>query len=176
MDRRAWRATVNGVTKVRHNWAANTRFVIDFLARSKCLLISWLQSPSAVILKPKVSHCFYCFPIYLSWSDGTGSHDFVLWLLNFKPVFSLCSFTLIKRFFSFSSLSASTVVLSAYVRLLIFLPTILIPACDSSSPAFHMIYSACNLNKQGDNIQPCWTPFPILNQLVFPCPGLTFAS
>ena len=41
--------------------------VIAFLPRSKCLLISWLQSPSAVILEPKkiVCHYFHCFPIYL---------------------------------------------------------------------------------------------------------------
>ena len=47
-----------------------SRLVIAFLPRSKHLLISWLQSPSAVILDPqnKVSHCF---PIYLPWSDGT---------------------------------------------------------------------------------------------------------
>ena len=45
-----------------------SRLVIAFLPGSKCLLISWLQSPSAVILEPpinKVSHCFHCFPIYL---------------------------------------------------------------------------------------------------------------
>ena len=44
-----------------------SRFFIAFLPRNKCLLISWLQSPSAVILEPKkiVSHCFHCFPIYL---------------------------------------------------------------------------------------------------------------
>ena len=45
-----------------------SRLVITFLPRSKHLLISWLQSPSAVILEPpqnKVCHCFYCFPIYL---------------------------------------------------------------------------------------------------------------
>ena len=44
-----------------------SRLVITFLPRSKCLLISWLQPPSAVILKlkrNKVSHCFHCFPIY----------------------------------------------------------------------------------------------------------------
>ena len=43
-----------------------SRLVITFLPRSKLLLISWLQSPSAVILEPrnKVSHCFHCFPIY----------------------------------------------------------------------------------------------------------------
>ena len=41
-----------------------SRLVITFLPRSKCLLISWLQLPSAVILENKVSHCFHCFPIY----------------------------------------------------------------------------------------------------------------
>ena len=44
-----------------------SRLVITFLPRSKCLLISWLQSPSAVILEPNkiVCHCYHCFPIYL---------------------------------------------------------------------------------------------------------------
>ena len=74
--------------------------------------------------------------------------------LSFKPTFSLSSFTFIKRIFRSSSLSAIRVVLSAYLRLLIFLPAILIPACASSSPAFLMMYSAYKLNKQGDNIQP----------------------
>ena len=51
-----------------------SRLVIAFLPRSKYLLISWLQSPSAVIFEPKKikCHCFHCFPIYLPWSDGTG--------------------------------------------------------------------------------------------------------
>ena len=51
--------------------------VIAFLPRSKRLLISWLQSPSAVILEPKkiVCHCFHIFPIYLPWSDETGCHN-----------------------------------------------------------------------------------------------------
>ena len=54
-----------------------SRLVIGFLPRSKSLLISWLQSPSAVILEPPkiVRHCFYCIPIYLLGSDGTGCHD-----------------------------------------------------------------------------------------------------
>ena len=54
-----------------------SRLVMVFLPRSKCLLISWLQSPSAVILEPKkiVSHCVHCFPIYLPCSDGTRCHD-----------------------------------------------------------------------------------------------------
>ena len=52
------------------------RLVIAFLTRSKHLLISWPQSPSAVILKPpqnKFCHCCHCFPTYLPWSDGTRS-------------------------------------------------------------------------------------------------------
>ena len=54
-----------------------SRLVITFLPRSKCLLISWLKSPSAVILEPEKikSDSFHCFPIYLTWSDGTGCHD-----------------------------------------------------------------------------------------------------
>ena len=51
-------------------------FVIAFLPRGKCLLISWVQSLSTVILEPrKICHSFHFFPIYLPWSDGTGSHD-----------------------------------------------------------------------------------------------------
>ena len=75
-------------------------------------------------------------------------------MLSFKPAFSLSSFTSIKRLFNSSLPSAISVVSSAYLRLLIFLPATLIPACASSSPAFHMMYSVYKLNRQGDNIQP----------------------
>ena len=51
-----------------------SRWVITFLPRSKCILISWLQSPSAVILEPQKIVC-HCFPIYLPWGDGTGCHN-----------------------------------------------------------------------------------------------------
>ena len=122
----------------------------------------------------KVWHCFHCFLIYLPWSDGTRCHD--LSFLNVEPTFSLSSLTFIKRHFSSSSLSTIRVVSSAYLRWLIFLPAILIPACASSSPAFLMMYSAYKLKKQGDNIQPWRTPFPIWNQSVVPCPVLTVAS
>ena len=52
-----------------------SRLVITFLPRSKRLLISWLPSPSVVILEPrnKVCHCFHCFSNCLPWSDGTGA-------------------------------------------------------------------------------------------------------
>ena len=52
-----------------------SRLVVAFLPRSKSLLISWLQSPSAEILEPKKINSLHCFPIYLPWSDGTGCHD-----------------------------------------------------------------------------------------------------
>ena len=96
---------------------------------------------------------------------GLDAMTVVFWMLRFKPTFSLSSFTFIKRLFSFSSLSAIRMVSSAYLRLLIFLLAILIPACASSSPAFHMMYSAYTLNKQGDSIQPWRIPFPIWNQV-----------
>ena len=55
-------------------------------------------------------------------------------------------------------------------------PGILIPACTSSSLTFYMTYSTYTLNKQGDNIQPCGTLFPILCQSIVPCLVLTLAS
>ena len=107
---------------------------------------------------------------------GPDAMILVIWMLNFKSVFLLTSFTFINRLFSSSSLSVMRVVSSAYQRLLIFLPAVLIPACASPSPAFQMMYSAYKLNKQGDNIQPWRTPLPILNQSVVPRPVLTVAS
>ena len=106
---------------------------------------------------------------------GLDAMILAFWMLSFKPTFSLSSFTFIKRLFS-STLSSRRVVSSAYLRLLIFLSAILIPACASFSPAFCMMYSAYKLNKQADNIQPWQTPFLIWNQSVVPCPVLTVAS
>ena len=102
---------------------------------------------------------------------GLDSMILVFW----TPTFSLSFFTFTKKLFN-SLLSAIRVVSSAYLRLLIFLPARLIPACTSSSLKFRMMYSAYKLNKQGDNIQPWCTPFPIWNQSVVPCPVLTVAS
>ena len=124
----------------------------------------------------EVCYCLHCFLIYLPWSDGTECHDLSFINVEFKSAFSLSPFTLIKRLFRSSSLSAMRVVSSTYQRLLIFLPTVLIPACASFSLAFLMMYSAKKLNIQGDNIQPWCTPFPIWNQSVVPCPVLTVAS
>ena len=134
-----------------------SRLVITFLLRSKHLLISWLQSQSAVILEPKKIKSDTVSTVSPSVSHevmGPDAMILVFWILSFQPTFSLSSFTFIKRLFSSSLLFAIRMVSSAYLELLIFLPAILIPACASSSPAFLMMYSACKLNKQGDNIQP----------------------
>ena len=96
-------------------------------------------------------------------------------MLSFKPAFSLSSFTFIKRLFS-SSIYAISLVSSVYLRLLIFLPAILIPVYASSSPVFCMMCSAYKLNKQGDNMQPRCTPFPIWNQSVVPCSNHCFLT
>ena len=107
-----------------------SRFVIAFLPRSKHLLISWLQSLSAVILEPKKikSVTASTFPP----SMGLDAVIFLFWMLSFEPTFSFYSFPLIKRFFTSSSLSTIRVVSSAYLRLLIFLLAVLIPAYVSS--------------------------------------------
>ena len=106
---------------------------------------------------------------------GPDAVILVFWMLSFKPAFSLL-FHFIKRLFSSSLLSAIWLVSSAFLRLLIFFPAILIPARASSCLAFHMMYSAYKLNKQGDNIQPWRTRFLIWNPSVVPYPVLIVAS
>ena len=123
----------------------------------------------------EICHYFCLIPLYSPWSNGAGFHDLRCFLLfNFKLALSPSSFTIIKRLFSSSLLSAIRVVSSAYLRL--FLPPILIPAYNSSSLAFLMMCSAYKLNKQDDSRQPCHTPFSILNQSVVPCKVLAVAS
>ena len=147
-----------------------SRVIIAFFPRSKHLLISWLQSPSAVILEPlkiKSLTVFIVSPSICHEVMGTDAVILLFWMLSFKPAFSLYFFTFIKRLLSSSSPSAIRVVSSAYLRLLIFLPAILIPAYASSSPAFLMMYSACKLNKQDKNMQPWSTPFKFGTNLLF---------
>ena len=121
-----------------------SRFVIAFLPRRTCLSVSWLQSPLAVFLEPKKikSYTTSVFPLLfaMKWWDQ------VPWCQFFECWVSSQLFTLLfqphQRLFSSSSFSAIRVVSSAYLRLLIFLPAILSPACASSSPAFLMLYTA----------------------------------
>ena len=171
------RAFVGKVMSLLFNFLS--RLIITFLPRRKHLLTSWLQSPSAVILEPPKIKSLTVSIVSPSICHEVARLDamiLVFWMLSLKPTFSRYSFTFIKSLLSSSSLSAIRVVSSAYLRLLIFLPAILIPACTSSNPAFHMMYSAYKLNKQGDNIHPWRTPFPIWIQSVISCPVLTVAS
>ena len=156
-----------------------SRFVIAFLPRSNHLWISWLQLPSVVIMETKKIKSVTVSSFSSSICHEMMGQDamiFVFWMLSLFQASFLTLLFLIKKLFSSSSLSAIRVVSSAYLRLLIFLPAILIPACDSSSLVFHMMYSAYKLNRQSDNIQPWQTPFPVWNQSVIPCPVLTVAS
>ena len=124
-----------------------SRLVIAFLPRSKCLLISWLQSPSAVILEPrkiKSVTVSIVSPFIYHEVMGLGAMILVFWMLSFKPTSSLSSFKFIKKLLT-SLLYATKVVSSAYLWLLIFLLAILIPACASSSQTFIMMYLAGTL-------------------------------
>ena len=99
-------------------------FVIAFLPRSNRLLISWLQSPSAMILEPKKIKSLTVSIVSQSICHevmGLDARILVFLMLSFKPVFLLSSFTFIKRLFSSSLLSAIRAVASVSLRLLIFL-------------------------------------------------------
>ena len=90
------------------------RFIIAVLSRSKCLLISWLESFSTVILEPnKIKSItastfspFVCHKVM-----GQDIMILLIWLLSFKPAFSLSSFILIKRFFAAAKLLQSCLTL-----------------------------------------------------------------
>jgi len=108
-----------------------SRFIKVFLPGSKCLFISWLQWPSAVILEPKkIKYVIVSIvsPSVCHEVMGQGAIILVFWMLHFKLSFSLSSFICIKRVFSSSSLSPIRVVSSGYLRLL-FLLAILIDLC-----------------------------------------------
>ena len=127
-----------------------SRFLIAFLSSSRHLLISWLQSPSVVILEPpkiKFHTVSIIPPSTYKEVKGLDATIVVFWMLSSKPAFSLSSFTFIKRLFSSSSLSATIVMSPAYLRLLIFLPAIPVPACASSSPAFCIMYYTHKLSR-----------------------------
>ena len=116
-----------------------SRLVIAFLPRSKYLFISWLQSPSAVILEPKKIESVTISTVSPSICHEVMGPDAIILVFECSVLsqpFQLSSFTFIKRLFSSSLFSAIMVVSSAYLRLVIFLPAILIPAYDSSSVAF----------------------------------------
>ena len=124
-----------------------SRLVITFLLRSQSLFISWLQSPSAVILEPpkiKTATVSTVSPSICLEVMGPDALTLVFWMLSFKPIFSLSSFTFTQRLFSSSSLSAIKVVLSAYLRLLKFLPAILIQLV--LHPAQHFLWCTLHIS------------------------------
>ena len=121
-----------------------SRLFIAFLPRSKCLNFMAAVTICSDVGAPQIK------PLTVSIVSLSIFHEvmrpdamiLVFWTLSFKATFSLSSFTFIKWLFSSSLLSAIRVVSSEYLRLLIFLLEILIPACASSSLAFCMMYSA----------------------------------
>ena len=110
-----------------------SRFAIAFLPRSKCHFIHGCSHSSQWFLEPKKIKSVTAFSFSPCICHDVMELDamiLVFWMLSFKPAFSLSFFILIKRLFISSILFAIMVAVSAYLRLLIFLPAILIPACD----------------------------------------------
>ena len=153
-----------------------SRLVIIFLPRSKCFLISWLQSPSAVILEPPKIKSLTVSTVSPSIFHEVMEPEaiiFIFWMLSLRNFFSLLFHfheQALWLFFTFCH-KGGVICTSEVIDIS---PSN--QACVSSSPVFLMMYSACKLNKQGDNIQPWHTLFPIWNQPVVPCPVLTVAS
>ena len=128
----------------------------------------------------KSCQCFHCFPIYYLWSDYDHSSQLpwhqsleccILSQLFHSPLSHLST-----GFLGSFSFSVIRVMSPAYLRLLIFLLATLIHVCASSSPAIHMMYCKCKLNKQSANTQPWRSPVRIVNQSIVPIPVITMAS
>ena len=119
-----------------------SRFVISFPAKkqmsSDFMAAVTIRSDFGA-QEEKICHYLHLFPFYLPWSNGARCHDLSFLIFSLKLALSHCSFTLIKRLFTSSSLSAIRVVSSAYLRFLMLLLLILILACNSSSLAFLMM-------------------------------------
>ena len=150
-----------------------SKFVIGFLPRRRNLLISWLLSPSTVILQPKK---IKSVTVSLSiCHEVMGLEDaviFVFWMFSFKPAFSLSFFTLIRgplvplhflplEWYHLHSWGYWYFSSESWFQLY-------------SHPAQHFTWYT--LNKQGDSIQPWCISLPILNQSIVPCPLVTVAS
>ena len=99
----------------------------------------------------EICHCLHLSLSIFHKVMELDAVSLVFLILSSKLAFSLFSFTLIKRLFNSSLLSAIKLITSAYLRLLIFLLAIFLPACNSSNLAFPMMWSAYKLNKLGDN-------------------------
>ena len=155
-----------------------SRFVIAFLPRNKGLLISQLQSWSAVILEPKkktsITVSIVSSPICHEVM-GLECHDFRFLNVEFWASFLTLLFNLHQD--SLGHLHF------CHKGAVICIPEVINNSpgnLDSSlclfSLALCMMYPAYKLNKQGDNIQPWLTRFPIWNQSIVPCLVPTVAS
>ena len=148
--------------QVCHSFSSKEQVSFNFMA-ALTICSDFGAQENKICQLPTFLHLFA-----MKWWDQMPWSYLVFWMLSIKLAFSLSSFTFIKRLFSSPSLSSIKVVSPAYLRLLIFLLEILIPAYDSSTPEFLMMYSAYKLNKQGDSVQAWCAPFPVVNQLVVP--------
>ena len=147
-----------------------SRLVVPFLPRSKRLLISWLQSPSAVTSEPKKIKSDTVSTVSPSISHevmGLDAMIFIFWMFLFHFHQEVFEFL-----FTFCH-QDDFICISEVIDIS---PGNLDSNYASSSPAFLMMYSAYKLNKQGDNTQPWRSPFLIWNQSVVPCPVLAVAS
>ena len=155
-----------------------SRLFIAYLSRSKCLLISWLQSPSAVIWEPpKIKSLTVSIVSPSVFHEMMGLEAMILvfsecWVLSqiFHSLLSLLSRG--SLVFAFC-LKGGVICISEVIGIS---PGSLDCGLCFIQPAFRMMYFAYTLNKQGDSIQPWGSPFPIWNQSVVPCPVLTVAS
>ena len=150
--------------------AASFSFCLQSFPTSWSFPMSWFFASDGQIIKASAS-------VLLMNSQGWFPLESTrLISLPTKGLSRVFSNTLVKKLYSSSSLSAIRVVSSVYLSLLLFLPAILISACDPSSLEFHIMYSVYKLNKQADNIHSWHTPFPISKQSIVPCLVLTIAS
>ena len=105
---------------------------------------------------------------------GLDTMIVVFWMKSFKPAFSLSSFTYIKKLFSSPSLSAIRVVSFAYLRLLIFLPAILVQLV--LHPVQHFAWCTFHVSLLSRVQYTALTYVPCWNQFILSCPFLTVAS
>ena len=172
LDGNFWQSTVSAfeyAVYVAHSFCSKEQTFFNFMAAVTICSYFGVQEKRSVTVSIVSSSI---------WHEVMGLDAMILvfWMLSFKSAFSFSSFTFIKRLSSSCLLSSIRMVSSAYMRLLTFLPAILIPACASSSPTFLMMYSAYELNKQRHSIQPWCTPFPLRQQSIVPCPVLIVFS
>ena len=154
-------------------------FVIALLPRRKYILISWLQSSSAVILERKKIKSVTVSTFPLSICHEVMVPDVII--LVFK------CWVLSQLLYSLLFPSPSSYLVPLHFMLLesyhlyiwgywYFSQQSQFQLESNSSMSFCMMYSAYKLNKQGDNIEPCCTPFPILKHSIVPCPVLNLPS